>query len=383
MADLSDRIARLPPEKRALLLQKLAGQPAHPAATPQAARAARGPRAEWAGFCCRITTPGHFAGLEFHELEPTPPGPGQIQIKARAFSLNFRDLMIAMNLYPPTPGVPSIMGSDYAGEVLACGDGVTDFAPGDEVIALSAGHFTPDAQLVPDCHFCAVSNVSARQAVPKPKRLSFAQAAGVPTVFLTSFYALHHVARLRRGERVLIHSATGGVGLAAVQVASWLGARIFATAGSEEKRAYLRGLGIEHPMDSRSTEFADRVLALTGGQGVDVILNTLSGAAVDRGLEVLDFFGRFLQIDKQDIAREGTLRLAPFRRGLTFAAIDLALFLGQPDRLRQLLLEIAEHLERGDFQPVPHTAYPIAELPEALTCMSRAKHIGKLVLTFD
>ncbi len=383
MANLADRIARLPPEKRALLIQKLAGQRDEGAGSAVASAAALDPTKEWESFCCSIGTPGNFDSIKFRPIERTPPGPEQIQIKVKALSLNFRDLMIAMNMYPPTPGIPSNMGSDYAGEVVACGEGVTDFKPGDEVIALSAGHFTPSGDVVENSHFCAVPNISARQAVGKPENIAFEEAAGIPTVFLTSYYALHHVARLKRGERVLIHTATGGVGLAAIQIAKWIGAEIFATAGSAEKRELLKSLGIEHAMDSRSTDFAQQIMELTQGEGVDVILNTLSGEAVVKGLEILRPFGRFLQIDKHDIFRNAALNLAPFKRGLSFSAIDLSLFLMQPDKLKELLLEITSHLRQEHFRPIAYTAYPITKLGAALTFMSRAKHTGKLVLTYE
>ena len=379
MSELANKIAQLSPEKRALLIQKLKGGdgPSKPAAATAAAAAK-----QWPNYCCSIETPGNFESIRFREIELMPPGPEQIQIRAKAVSLNFRDLMIAMNMYPPTPGVPSNMGSDYAGEVVACGEGVTDFAPGDEVIGLSAGTFTTDGQIVENSHFCAVPNISARQAVKKPANISFAEAASIPTVFLTSYYALQHVARMKAGERVLIHTATGGVGQSAVQIAKWIGAEIFATAGSEEKRESLRASGIEHVMDSRSTDFAAEVMEITGGKGVDVILNTLSGEAVIKGMEILAPFGRFLQVDKNDIFRNTPLPLAPFKNGLTFAAIDLSLFLMQPDLLKELLLEITGHLSDGHFSPIPFTAYDFSELGAALTFLSRAKHTGKLVLTY-
>jgi NADPH:quinone reductase-like Zn-dependent oxidoreductase len=383
MSDLAERIAKLPPERRALLLEQLArprlqgGRTAALADTdPQLMRS-------WESFCCVPGVPGRFDALRFRPMPRTPPGPGQIQIQARAVSLNFRDLMIAMQLYPPSPGVPSVMGSDYAGEILQCGDGVTDFAPGDRVMGLSAGHFTPDGAIVADSHFCAVPNISAFQAVHIPENLSFNEAASVPTVFLTSYYALCQVARLARGERVLVHSATGGVGLAAIQIARWIGAEIFATAGSASKRELLASLGVAAVMDSRSLEFADTVMRLTSGQGVDVILNTLSGPAVAKGLEILRLFGRFLQIDKQDIARNSPLPLGPFKKSLTFASIDLSLFLMQPDRLKQIFLEIADHLRRGHFLPVRTTVFPVTKVGEALALMSRYQHVGKLVLSYD
>jgi NADPH:quinone reductase-like Zn-dependent oxidoreductase len=382
MSQLADRIAQLTPEKRALLIQKLKGgdgTAAQPAVQSKGNVVAK----EWENFCYAVETPGNFDSIRFRETALVAPGPEQIQIKARAVSLNFRDLMIAMNMYPPTPGVPSNMGSDYAGIITACGEGVTTFKPGDEVIGLSAGTFTPEGQLLENVHFCAVPNISARQAVLKPKNISFEQAAAIPTVFLTSYYALQHVARMKAGEKVLIHTATGGVGQAAVQIAKWLGAEIFATAGSEEKREMLRSIGIEHVMDSRSTDFAAQIMETTGGKGVDVVLNTLSGEAMVKGMEILAPFGRFLQIDKNDIFRNTPLALAPFKNGLTFSAIDLSLFLMQPDLLKELLLEITGHLAEGHFNPIGFTGYNISELGAALTFLSRAKHTGKLVLTFD
>jgi NADPH:quinone reductase-like Zn-dependent oxidoreductase len=157
---------------------------------------------------------------------------------------------------------------------------------------------------------------------------------------------------------------------------------VFATAGSENKREYLRSLGIESPLDSRSTEFADRIMELTGGEGVDVVLNTLSGAEASRGLEILRPFGRFLQLDKQEIFRNSSLELGPFKRGLSFTAIDLSLFLMQPGRLQRLFQQVADGLSRGDFSPVRTTVYPVRRLGEALSALSRYQHLGKLVLSY-
>jgi NADPH:quinone reductase-like Zn-dependent oxidoreductase len=380
MTALADRIAMLPPEKRARLLDEL-NRARQPQSAPGTATAASPGMPEH--FCCTLGTPGNFESIRLQPFEPVPPGPGQVQIRAKAVSLNFRDLMIAMRLYPPSPGVPSVMGSDYAAEVVACGEGVTEFRPGDAVMALSAGHCGPDGRIVEHTHFCSTPNLAAFQLVHQPENLGFEAAAGVPTVFLTSYYALHTVARLQAGERVLIHSATGGVGLAAIQVARWLGAEILATAGSESKRAFLESIGIPRAMDSRSEAYAEEVRQRTGGEGVDVILNTLAGPAGRKGLEILRLFGRFLQVDKADIARNAALDLGAFRNGLSFTAIDLSLFVRDTPKLRRFFPEIAAHLRAGDFAPVRTTAYPVTRLAEALTVMSRFSHLGKLVLTYD
>jgi len=383
MANPIQRISDLSPEKRAQLISKLVGHK-KPAAPPPA-RTTLDPAASLkAGnpVYCVAGTPGNFESIGFRPMELEPPGPGQLQVRVRSYSLNFRDLMIAMGMYPATPGVPSIMGSDCAGEVLACGEGVDEFKPGDEFFGLSAGHVLPD-RIRENCHFATTLNIMVEQAVPKSKNLTFADASGVPTVFATAYYGLHHVARLQPGERVLIHSATGGVGMASIQIARWLGAEIYATAGSDEKRDLLRSMGIEHPMDSRSTDFAQQIRDLTQGQGVDVILNTLSGEAVTKGLEILRSFGRFIQVDKKDIAAGAPLSLGPFKNGLSFTSIDLGLFVMDLPRMKALMKEIAEHLRQEHFRPVPHTNFPIARIGEALNYISRAKHVGKIVITCE
>jgi NADPH:quinone reductase-like Zn-dependent oxidoreductase len=384
MADLADRIAQLSPEKQAELAERLLRARASGAKPVTPAKRAPAPDLTTSGqvFCCELAAPGHFEGIRFRPFEQTPPGPGQVQVRARAVSLNFRDLMIAMSLYPASPGIPSVMGSDYAGEVLACGEGVTKVKPGDDVLVLSAGHVGADGAIVEGSHLPSTLNVLARQVVGKPAGLSFEDAAGVPTVFLTCFHALHDVARLQAGERVLIHSATGGVGLAAIQIARWLGAEVFATAGTEPKREFLHSIGIDAPMDSRTTAFAERIMELTGGEGVDVVLNTLSGEQAAKGLEILRPFGRFLQVDKQDIFGGASLALGPFQRGLSYTAIDLSLFLLYPDRLERLFEAVAGHLDRGDFAPVRTTVFPVSKLGEALQLLSRYQHLGKLVLSY-
>lgn len=379
MTPLAERLARLSPEQRARLAQQLTTG----AARPAPARPPEAERRSYRNYGVALAAPGNFAGLRFREMPRTPPGPGQVQVEAKAVSLNFRDLMIAMGRYPASPGVPSLMGSDYAGVVTACGPGVTRFREGDRVVALSAGTVAADGTLQSDAHLVAVPTLVEDQVAPMPDGMSFESAAGIPTVFLTSYYALCTVARLQRGERVLIHSATGGVGLSAIAIARWVGAEIFATAGTPEKRAMLATLGIDGAMDSRSSRFADEILERTGGEGIDVVLNTLSGDGAARSLDLLRFFGRFLQVGKADIAEGTLLNLAPFAKGLTYAAIDLSLFMREPGRLAGLLREVMEHIRQGHFAPVPTTPFPIDRIGDALTLMSRYQHTGKLVLLYD
>lgn len=379
MDKITERITKLSPEKRALLLKKLKThqqQEEGDLLPPRAGGKSSFTLAEDENLRCKIATPGNLGNLSFQKVPRIPPAPDQVQIKAKAVGINFRDLMIALGIYPPTPNMPSNMGTDYVGIVVAVGQEVDQFKPGDEVIALTGRHLTPDD------HFSVYINVFPVEVVTKPANMNFEEAAGVPTVFLTTYYALHHQACLAKGERVLIHSATGGVGLAAIQVARWCGAEILATASTPEKREHLKSMGINHPMDSRSLDFARQVMEITNGEGVDVILNSLAGAAVQKGLEILKPFGRFLEIDKREIYLDSSLKLGCFNKGLTFTAVDLGLFLSHPPRLKSLLLELVDHFSAGTFKPLPHRTFPVLKSGDALTYMSKAQHIGKIVLSY-
>jgi NADPH:quinone reductase-like Zn-dependent oxidoreductase/acyl carrier protein len=222
----------------------------------------------------------------------------------------------------------------------------------------------------------------AELVVPKPPQWSFEEAATLPIAFLTAAYALEHLGHLSAGERVLIHSATGGVGLAAVQLARRAGAEIFATAGTPEKRAYLKELGIEHVMDSRSLAFADEVMERTGGRGVDVVLNSLAGEALVRSLDTLADYGRFLEIGKRDVYANSRLGLRPFRKNLSLHVLDLdRLIHERPALLGKLLRQIVQAARDGQLAPLPHRVYPIADAVAAFRFMQQSKHIGKIVLS--
>jgi NADPH:quinone reductase-like Zn-dependent oxidoreductase len=192
--------------------------------------------------------------LALRACERSEPGPGQVEIDVAAAGLNFSDVMKALGLYPGLPDGPVPLGIECAGRIERVGQGVSEFQPGDEVVAV-----TP---------FSFGTHALAERAfvVPKPDHITFEQAATLPIAFLTAHYALNHMGRLAKGERVLVHSATGGVGLAAIQLAWEAGAEVFATAGTSEKRDLLRSLGIQHVMDSRSLDFADEVLEATAAR---------------------------------------------------------------------------------------------------------------------
>jgi polyketide synthase 3/4 len=221
----------------------------------------------------------------------------------------------------------------------------------------------------------------ARLAVTLAPGLADGAAAAIPTAHATAWYGLHELGRIGAGDKVLIHSATGGVGQAAVAIARAVGAQIFATAGSPQRRDLLRDSGIEHVYDSRSTDFAEQIRRDTDGDGVDIVLNSLPGVAQRAGLELLAFGGRFIEIGKRDIYGDARLGLLPFRRNLSFHAVDLALMThSHPEKVRHLLQTVYK-LTADGVLPVPQTThYKLSEAGNAIRLVGAAQHIGKVVL---
>ncbi|SEC81679.1 polyketide synthase 5 [Amycolatopsis tolypomycina] len=309
---------------------------------------------------------GDLGSLELVAAEPRALAPDELEIRVEAFGLNYADVLNAMGLYKTVDGSPMPFGFDCAGTVVAVGADVTAFRAGDRVAAMHPGAFHAFA-VVPAC-----------KANRIPDDVTFAAAAARPSVFATAWYGLHRLSGLGAGERVLIHSATGGVGLAAIAVARHLGAEIYATAGTDAKRQYLRDLGIEHVFDSRSTDFADRIRELTGGEGVDVVLNSLTGAAQRAGLDLLRIGGRFVELGKKDIYADARIGLFPFRRNISLHSVDLGVL--PYEHLGGILREVHELLAAGALTPVPHTTYPLAEAASAFRTLASGGHVGKLVL---
>ncbi len=322
------------------------------------------------GMRLQIRTPGDLQTMELVAFDRVPPGPGQIEVAVIASSLNFADVLVAFGRYPDHEGHLPQLGTDFAGVVTAVGPDVTNHRVGDHV-----GGFAESG-----CWATFVT-CDARVAVTLPPGLTDAQAAAASTAHATAWYALHDQARIAAGDRVLIHSATGGVGQAAIAIARAAGAEIFATAGSPERRQLLRDMGIEHVYDSRSTEFATSIRGDTDGYGVDIVLNSLTGSAQRAGLELLSVGGRFVEIGKRDVYANNRLELFPFRRNLTFHYVDLALMAtSHPQRFGDLLGKVYQLIANGEL-PSPHsTHYPLCDAVEAIHVMGAAQHTGKLVL---
>ncbi|MFZ4682882.1 MAG: SDR family NAD(P)-dependent oxidoreductase, partial [Terrimicrobiaceae bacterium] len=321
-------------------------------------------------FRLEIVKPGALDQTEFRVLSRRPPQAGEVEIEVEAAGLNFRDVMKVLGIYPIEETADHLLGDECSGRVVAVGSGVGHVSEGDEVLAISPGSF---AQYV---------SVPSAFVVKKPGHLSAAEAATIPVTFLTAHYALHHLARIEPGERVLIHAAAGGVGLAALQIARLAGAEIFATAGSDEKRALVRSLGAAHVMDSRSLDFADEVMEITGGRGVDVVLNSLAGEALTKSVGVLAPYGRFLEIGKRDIYQNSRLGLRPFSRNLSFFAIDLSRLLqDRPAFIGQMLADLMRQFAAHELRPLPKKVYPIVQAADAFREMASGKHTGKIVFS--
>jgi len=319
---------------------------------------------------------GGFLSLGWEARAPQSPGRGEVEIDVHAAGLNFRDVMWAMGLLPEEALIDGFTGPSFglecSGVVHAVGAGVERFTIGDRVLA-----FAPAS--------LGTRVVTAADAVAViPPQLGFAAAATLPVAFVTVIYALKNLAQLEPGESVLIHAAAGGVGLAAIQYAKHRGAIVIATAGSAAKRAFLRLAGADHVFDSRDLGFADAVRQATRGEGVDIVLNSLSGEAMERSLELLRPFGRFLELGKRDFYLNRRLHLRPLRQNLSYFAIDVdQLPLRRPALARSLLAEVSALLDEEAIRPLAHRVFRYSGIDDAFRLMQSAGHVGKLVLVPD
>jgi acyl transferase domain-containing protein/NAD(P)-dependent dehydrogenase (short-subunit alcohol dehydrogenase family)/aryl carrier-like protein len=309
--------------------------------------------------------PGTLEALEWTVPAPEVLKPDEVRVTVAAAGLNFSDVMRALGLYP-TEGV---LGIEMAGTVQEVGSEVDDLKPGDRVMGIAPGAFS--SQVVVPRSFL----------VPTPEVLEDAQAAAMPLVFVTAYYALVSIGRLKRGQTILIHTASGGLGLAAIQVARKLGANVLATAGTPEKVRFLHELGVEHVFDSRSTSFVDGVRGIHP-EGIDMVLNSLAGEGLTGGLSILGRFGRFLDVTKRDIYNDLRVGLSPFRKGLSYHAIDLEQVINYDrETIQELLQCLAADVEQGHMEALPLQAtFGFGQAIEAFRCLSQAKHIGKIVL---
>ena len=314
------------------------------------------------------------SGLAWTAAPRREPQSGEVEIDVAATGLNFRDVMWNLRLLPEEaledgyagPG----LGMECAGTVVRTGDGVETFKVGDRVIAFASHAFS--SRVVAPAF--AVS--------PLPAGIGFEAACSIPVAFLTAYYSLAHLGQLRAGEIVLIHGGAGAVGLAAIQIARHRGAKVIATAGSDEKRAFLRNLGVDFVCSSRSLSFADEIAEYTGGKGVDIVLNSLAGQAMARSMDCLRPFGRFIELGKRDFYGNTHLGLRPLRRNLSYFGVDIDQLIGEHEDLAQrLFAELIELFVTGALVPLPYRAFDADHIADAFRLMQRSGHIGKIVVT--
>lgn len=324
------------------------------------------------GFVLTTANPGALDSLRFEECERRDPAAGEIEIEVVAAGLNFLDVMSALGQIPPLESASGHrFGAECAGVITRVGAGVEGLRPGDEVVAVSPAQAALASHLT----------VAAAHVVPKPATLGFEAAGSVPVVFLTAWYALHELARIRSGERVLIHAGTGGTGMAAVQIARAAGAEVFATAGSPAKRELLRSLGVRHVFDSRSLDFADRIREVTAGAGVDVVLNSIAGDAAARSMACLAPYGRFIELGKRDLLQDRRMGLRPFLHNLAYFAFDLRrLLLDRPEATQRAFAALMQRFGTGELSPLPYRLYHPAQTEAAFRQLAAARHIGKVVV---
>ena len=327
-----------------------------------------------AAYRLTLDNPGQIAGLEMKTYELPAMGPNDVEIDVEAAALNFRDVMVTLGLLPALAYERSALGREVgmegSGTVRRIGSKVRHCAAGDRV-AFIAGGCIANRVVVPEYLVFA-----------KPDRLGMEEAASTLSVYVTAYYSLIHLARLRKGQRVLIHSAMGGVGQAAIALARHVGAEIYTTAGSAAKREQLLAMGARGAFDSHSLDWYDDLMAATGGEGVDVVLNSLAGRHIVLCLRALRPGGWHCEIGKIDIYADNDLGLRIFRKNLRFAAIDVdRLMIDDPHLTRELSEACMELLGRGALPPLPVTVFPYRDYARALRLMTTGRHQGKLVLT--
>ena len=311
-----------------------------------------------------VARPGSFDGLAWQPMAPRPVTADAVRVRVMAAGLNFRDVLLALDMYP---GGGVALGAECAGVVVDVGAAVRSLRVGDRVFGHASA--TLANEVVAPAH--AMSRM--------PAGMNFETAAALPVAYLTAHHGLHALARLVPGERVLVHAAAGGVGMAAVQLALRHGVTVYATAGSPEKRERLRAMGVAGVMDSRTLAFADEVLQATDGEGVHVVLNSLAGEFIPASLRTLAPGGRFLELGKRDVwtaeavtAVRADVHYHPYDLGSELAAHPALL----PPMIDDLLAGLAD----GSLSPLPVTVFDMTSATDAMRHMAQARHIGKIVL---
>lgn len=316
-----------------------------------------------------------FGGPEVLTLTPRPlprPGAGEVLVKVAAAGVNRPDVLQRTGGYAPPPGTTDIPGLEISGTIVAMGEGVSGWKPGDPVCALVAGGGYAE--------YCAVP---APQCLPIPKGLDMIEAAALPETFFTVWTNVFERGRLKAGESFLVHGGSSGIGTTAIQLAHAFGARVFTTAGSAEKCEACRKLGADLAINYRAEDFVDAISAATDGNGVDVILDMVGGDYVKRNLKILAVEGRLVQIAfLQGSTVE--LNLAPLmvkRQTLTGSTLRPRSVADKGAIAAELHRRVWPLIETGKVRPVVDSTFPLARAADAHRRMESSAHIGKIVLT--
>ena len=333
-----------------------------PAATFQADEETR--------FGLEIRDRGQIENIEHVRLADTAPRCGEVTVKVSHTGVNFKDLMLILGNLEGLGERASMLGFDIVGEVLEVGEGVPPEAVGERVVV--PFHYTAGY----------TSHITIPYAkLPKvPQNLSLAEAATTAVVFSTIYKAFVETARIRKGDKILIHSAAGGIGLAAIQMARLFECEIFVTVGTPEKVELMKSLGIRHIMHSRDLSWADDIMRITEGEGVDIVLNSLAGEAIPRGMAVVKPQGKFLEIGAKDVFENSQMAMSAFKKGISYHFIDFASY--SADDVADLYMRFRDWFEEGKLTPLPHRLFPVSEIQDAMQYMTKGEHIGKLVIDY-
>jgi NADPH:quinone reductase-like Zn-dependent oxidoreductase len=336
-----------------------------------------------------LTGTGGPEVLQVQDRPDPAVGPGEVRIAVRAAGINFADTMARVGLYPDAPKPPCVLGYEVAGEVEAVGEGVTDRTVGDRVVA--GTQFGGQAELV---------TVPAGQVLALPERLSFEQGAAFPVNYGTAYAALVLMGGMRAGDRVLIHAAGGGVGISATQLARNAGAEVFGTA-SPGKHEAIRAQGVEHPIDYRNQDFEAEVMRLTGGEGVDVVIDALGPTSFRKDYRLLRPGGRLVMYGLSESTKAGArdlpatlkslvkmpLATMPWWKSLTMMSENKGVFglnmlswWEREGNLDRLTAPLIADLEAGRLEPVVAEAFPFDRAGEAHEFIGQRRNVGKVVL---
>ncbi|MEM8794687.1 MAG: type I polyketide synthase [Pseudomonadota bacterium] len=334
---------------------------------------ADGPMRDAGAVRLSFDNPGALSGLKWEEVDLGSLDPDHVEIEVAASGLNFRDVMWSLGMLPEEAledgyGGPSL-GLECSGRIRRVGRSVKGLKKGDAVVAFTSHGFGSVVH-VPDIAVAKIGD-----------QYDLVAAATLPVAYLTAYYSLIHLGSLKKDEWLLLHGAAGGVGLAALQIAKWVGAKVIATAGSDEKRALLEMLGADYVLNSRSLDFAEDVRTITEA-GVDVVLNSLAGEAMERGMNVMRPFGRFLELGKRDYYANTKIGLRPFRRNISYFGIDVdQLLLHEKKLVKGLIEDLFGLIRDGTFTPLPYRVFEGRNAEDAFRLMQRSGHIGKILIT--